>query len=160
VESEVEVIARRAIDAINDRTIRARADELLDPSIVRHDLAQLFPDSKGTRDGSDFVEMLVAAMPDLRLDVEDIFGSGDRVAVRLRIAGTHTGQLLLGRSATANGSRQMRSSFTGFNVDASPKPGKWSMGWRSSVLRGFLDQPSEQLDTLRCKQRVANSYQD
>jgi predicted ester cyclase len=100
VESEVEVAARRAIDAINDRTLRARADELLDPSIVRHDLAQLFPDSEGTKDGSDFVEMIVAAMPDLRLDVEDIFGSGDRVAVRLRITGTHTGQLLLGRSAT------------------------------------------------------------
>ena len=100
MESELELAARRALDAINDRTLQARAGELLDPSIVRHDLAQLFPDSKGTKDGSDVVEMIVAAMPDLRLDVEDIFGSGDRVAVRLRITGTHTGQPLLGRPAT------------------------------------------------------------
>ncbi len=102
MESGLEAAARRTIDAINDRTLQARADELLEPSIVRHDLAQLFPDSEGTQDGSHFFEMIVAAMPDLRLDVEDIFGSGDRVAVRLRITGTHTGQLLLGRPPTGN----------------------------------------------------------
>lgn len=100
MDSEVEVTARRAIDAINDRTLRARADEILDPHIVRHDLVQLFPDSKGARDGSDFVEMILAAMPDFRLDIKDIFGSSDRAAVRLRITGTHTGQPLLGRPAT------------------------------------------------------------
>jgi predicted ester cyclase len=98
--SEAEAAARRAIDAINDRTLAARAQELLDPSIVRHDLVQLFPDSEGTSGGSDFVGMLIAAMPDLRLDIEDIFGAGDRAAVRLRMTGTHTGQALLGRSAT------------------------------------------------------------
>ena len=100
MDSEAEAAARRAIDAINDRTLAARAEKLLDPSIVRHDLVQLFPDSQGTSGGSDFVGMIIAAMPDLRLDVEDIFGAGDRATVRLRMTGTHTGQPLLGRSAT------------------------------------------------------------
>jgi predicted ester cyclase len=100
VESEVVAAARGAIEAINDRTLQARAHELLDPSIVRHDLVQLFPDSQGTSGGSDFVGMIVAAMPDFRLDIEDIFGFGDRAALRLRMTGTHTGHPLLGRPAT------------------------------------------------------------
>ncbi|HEX4217982.1 MAG TPA: ester cyclase [Acidimicrobiales bacterium] len=100
MESEIEAVARGAIEAINDRTLRARAQELLDPSMVRHDLVQLFPDSQGASGGFDFVGLVLAAMPDFRLDIEDIFGAGDRVAVRLRMEGTHTGQPLLGRPAT------------------------------------------------------------
>jgi C-1 hydroxylase len=100
MKSDVEAVVRGAIDAINDRTLRARAEELLDPSIVRHDLVQVFPDSKGMSGGADFVELIIAAIPDFRLDIEDIFSNGDRAAVRLRMTGTHTGQPLLGRRAT------------------------------------------------------------
>ena len=102
MESEVEEAARGAIQAINDRTLRARAEELLDPSIVRHDLVQLFPDSQGASGGSDFVGMMVAAMPDFRLHIEDIFSAGDRATIRLRMTGTHTGEPLLGRQATGD----------------------------------------------------------
>jgi|GEM_PF-3180236 len=98
--SEAEAVAREAINAINNRTLRTRAEEILDPSIVRHDLVELFPDSQGTSGGSDFVGMILAAMPDFRIDVADIFVGGDRAAVRIRMTGTHTGQALLGRPAT------------------------------------------------------------
>ena len=93
-------VVRRAIEAINDRSLRSRVDELLEPSIVRHDLVHLFPDSEGTGAGSDFVGMIAGAMPDFRLEIDDIFGAGDRVAVRLTMRGTHTGDPLLGRQAT------------------------------------------------------------
>ena len=96
----VEATVRGAIDAINDRTLRERAEKLLDPSIVRHDLVQLFPDSEGRSGGSDFVQMIVAAMPDFRLDIKDIFSGGDRATVLIEMTGTHTGQPLLGRPAT------------------------------------------------------------
>jgi C-1 hydroxylase len=96
----VETTVRGAIDAINNRTLRGRAQEFLDPSIVRHDLVQLFPDTLGTSGGSDFVGMIVAAMPDFRLDIQDIFSSGDRAVVLLQMTGTHTGLPLLGRPAT------------------------------------------------------------
>ncbi|WP_280421590.1 ester cyclase [Nocardia carnea] len=36
-------------------------------------------------------ESIATAFPDLRYDIEDIFGAGDRVTVRLRLVGTHTG---------------------------------------------------------------------
>ena len=71
MDSEAESAVRRAIHAINDRTIRMRAAELLDPSIVRHDLVQLFPDSQGAEAGSDFVGMIAASMPDFRFDIEE-----------------------------------------------------------------------------------------
>jgi predicted ester cyclase len=100
MDTEVASVVRRAIDAINDRTIQVRAAELLDPSIVRHDLVQLFPDSQGAGAGSDFVGMIVASMPDIRFDIDEMFSSGDRVAVRLRMTGTHTGLPLLGHEAT------------------------------------------------------------
>jgi predicted ester cyclase len=102
MDSDVEAVARRAIDAINDQTLSLRAQQLLDPHMVRHDLVQLFADSKGSSGGADFVRMISGAMPDLRLDIEDIFGAGDRVAIRLRMSGTHTGQPLLGRPSTGN----------------------------------------------------------
>lgn len=100
MRSEVEAIARKAIEAINDRSLPARARELLDPSIVRHDLVQLFPDSQGTGEGTELVGTIVAAMPDFRLEIEDLFGADDRVAMRLRMTGTHTGGSLFGREAT------------------------------------------------------------
>jgi predicted ester cyclase len=99
MESEVEAVARCAIRAINDRTLQARAHELLDPSFVRHDLVQLFPDSEGPTGGSDFLGMILDAMPDFRLEIEDIICSEDRAALRLRMTGIHTGRPLLGRPA-------------------------------------------------------------
>jgi predicted ester cyclase len=99
MESEVEAVARGAIQAINDRTLQATAQKLLDPSFVRHDLVQLFADSQGPTGGSDFVGMIIAAMPDFRLEIEDIICSEDRAMLRLRMTGTHAGQPLLGRPA-------------------------------------------------------------
>ena len=90
---------RAAVDAINDRSLGDRAADLLDPSFVRHDLAQLFSDSHGPGGASDFVSMIISAMPDFRLTIKDIFGTSDRAVVRLRMSGTHTGAPLLGQPA-------------------------------------------------------------
>jgi predicted ester cyclase len=38
------------------------------------------------------VEQLRAAFPDVHMEVEDIFGEGDRVAIRNTIRGTHLGE--------------------------------------------------------------------
>ena len=125
MDSEVEAAVRGAIDAINDRTLRARAEELLDPSIVRHDLVQLFPDSQGTSRGSDFVGMIVAAIPDFRLDIQDIFSASDRAAVRLQMTGTHTGEPLLGRPAT--GKRLSANAVFIYRVQGGRVAEAWQM---------------------------------
>jgi C-1 hydroxylase len=125
MESEVETAVRGAIDAINERTLRARAEELLDPAIVRHDLVQLFPDSQGTSGGSDFVGMILASMPDFRLDIQDIFSAGDRAAVRIQMTGTHTGQPLLGRPAT--GKRLLANAVFIYRVQGGRVAEAWQM---------------------------------
>jgi predicted ester cyclase len=125
MQSEVEAVARRAIEAINDRTLQARAQELLDPSFVRHDLVQLFPDSQGPIGGSDFVGMILAAMPDFRLEIEDIICSEDRAMLRLRMTGVHTGQPLLGRPA--RGARLSSSAIFIYRVQDGRIIEAWQM---------------------------------
>jgi predicted ester cyclase len=95
MDTDPAAVARRAIAAINDRSVATQANQLMQPSLVRHDLVRLFPDSEGPAAGSDFVKMITGAMPDFHLDIEDIFGAGDRATVRLQMSGTHTGQPLL-----------------------------------------------------------------
>ena len=106
VPDPVEVV-RAVIASVNDRSLPSRAHELLDPGFVRHDLADVFGDSHGPEGAAGFVETIVAAMPDFRLEILDAFGCGDRVTVLLRMTGTHTGGPLLGapaggRSLSAN----------------------------------------------------------
>jgi len=98
--NDAATMVRDAVDAINDRSLGGRAAELLDPSFIRHDLAQVFSDSHGLSGTSDFVSMIISAMPDFRLSIEDIFGTGDRAVARLRMSGTHTGAPLLGQPAS------------------------------------------------------------
>jgi len=134
-----EATARAAIDAINGRTLRARAAELLEPSIVRHDLVQLFPDSQGPSGGSDFVEMLVASIPDLHLDIRDLISAGDRAMVRLTMSGVHTGRPLLGEPATGN-TLSANAVFI-YRVNAGRIAEAWQMidGLAFFRLAGLLD---------------------
>jgi predicted ester cyclase len=138
MESEIEAVARGAIQAINDRTLQARVHELLDPSFVRHDLVQLFPDSHGPTGGSDFLGMILDAMPDFRLEIEDIVCSEDRAALRLRMTGIHTGQPLLGRPA--RGAKLSASAIFVYRVQGGRIIEAWQMidGLAFFRLAGFL----------------------
>jgi predicted ester cyclase len=138
MESEVEAVARGAIQAINDRTLQSRAQELLDPSFVRHDLVQLFPDSHGPTGGSDFLGMILAAMPDFRLEIEDIICSEDRAMLLLRMTGIHTGQPLLDRPA--RGAKFSASAVFIYRVRVGRIIEAWQMfdGLAFFRLAGFL----------------------
>jgi predicted ester cyclase len=82
---------------------------------------------------SEVVTMITAAMPDFRLDIEDISGAGGRATVRLRMPGTHTGGPLLGQPATGR-----RLSASAVFIDraagaAWPKPGRSLTAWLSTA---------------------------
>lgn len=48
----------------------------------------------GTAEGwKAMAGQIVSAVPDVHTEIEDIFGDGDRVAVRYTSRGTHTGEL-------------------------------------------------------------------
>ena len=42
----------------------------------------------------DMMGMFFAALPDIRHEILDLFGEGDRVAVRIRVVATHQGELM------------------------------------------------------------------
>ena len=130
---------RKAVDAINERRLGERAAELLAPSFVRHDLVQLFDDSRGPAGASGFVAMILDAMPDFRLDIEDIFGTSDRAVVRLRMSGTHTGAALLGRPAS--GRRLSANAVFIYRVADGRLAEAWQMvdGLAFYRLAGVLD---------------------
>ena len=143
--SDAVAAVRAAVAAINDRSIGDRAAELLDPSFVRHDLAELFGDSQGPAGASDFVSMIISAMPDFRLDIEDIFGVGDRAAVRLQMTGTHTGAPLLGQPA--RGRRLPASAVFIYRVADGRLAEAWQIvdGLAFYRLAGLIEQQDQNI---------------
>jgi steroid delta-isomerase-like uncharacterized protein len=62
-------------------------------------LAELPEPQHGRETWRQGFEMMKHAFPDLQAHIEDIFAAQDKVAVRLRFRGTHSGEFL-GRPAT------------------------------------------------------------
>ena len=63
------------------------------PELISN-LAEL-PEPQHGRDAwRQGVEMMRRAFPDLQAHIEDIFATGDKVAVRVRFRGTHSGEFL------------------------------------------------------------------
>ena len=53
-----------------------------------------------------YFRMLIAAFPDMRMNVEDVIASGDKAVARVRVSGTHKGEFMgmpaTGKSAAVN----------------------------------------------------------
>jgi len=66
-------------------------EELFASNGVGHGLGEGEVDIHGPDQFKPFVRNLRGSMPDLRINVEDTVAEGDRVTVRVRLRGTHTG---------------------------------------------------------------------
>jgi predicted ester cyclase len=74
-------------------------DECLSPDAVdRHPFGDDEPDFRAHL--KDIIRMLRAGMPDLHAEVDDLVAEGDRVAARVSMTGTHTGEPLFGTPAS------------------------------------------------------------
>lgn len=65
-----------------------------DPALLATLVAADFVSADGRRGPAGFahaIALLRAGMPDVRFTIEDVLAAGDRVAVRWRFTGTHTG---------------------------------------------------------------------
>lgn len=87
--SNVEIV-RAGFEAFNSGDTDACVDRLA-PDFVMN-LAELPEPLRGAAVWRQGFEMMKSAFPDLRAEIEDIFGAGDRVAVRLRLRGTQAGE--------------------------------------------------------------------
>lgn len=88
---------RRAVELVNSRDFD-QLQQLFAAAPLRHDLAGALPDMV-VDDVGDFMGQLLRGAPDMRIELDDAFAAGDRVATRIRIIGTHQGSFL-GREAT------------------------------------------------------------
>ena len=76
---ELTSLGRRVYDAINARDLDT-LERLFAPGIVRHAMGEV-----GIERALAAVSDTVVAAPDLRFAVEDVFGAGDRVALRVTV---------------------------------------------------------------------------
>jgi steroid delta-isomerase-like uncharacterized protein len=66
--------------------------EYLADDFVEHEKNPLFePTKEGVK---QLFQTQIAAFPDLRMNVEDIVASGDKIVARVRVVGTHKGEFM------------------------------------------------------------------
>ena len=68
------------------------------PSFVRHDPGLPF-EVRGPEGVRQLADALLPGIPDMELPIEDLVAEGEKVLARLRVKGTHRGELM-GLSAT------------------------------------------------------------
>jgi len=83
--------ARRLYDLINAGDIGAFSEHLSDDFVEHEKTPGLAPTKAGVK---DFFRMQLAAFPDLRMNVEDVFASGAKVVARVRYTGTNRGEFM------------------------------------------------------------------
>ena len=70
------------------------ADEDAMSALIGDDFVTHAGTGTGNADGwKAMARQIVDAVPDIRTEIEDVFGDGDRVAVRYTSRGTHTAEL-------------------------------------------------------------------
>lgn len=83
-------IARSYFEAFVSNDV-AWMDEHIAPDFVRHDPGLPF-EVRGPEGVKYLASALLGAFPDMRLDIEDEVGEGDRVLMRLTLRATHQGE--------------------------------------------------------------------
>ena len=104
------VTMRTIIERLNGGDIKAVAQHVSE-DFTRHDLSGAFlAGQAGRSEVTDFLHALYASIPDLRIDIADIFACDNKVTVRYEFSGTHKGHLL-GIAPTGR-----KLDFSGINI--------------------------------------------
>ena len=82
---------QRLYDLINAGDIDGFGQQLADDFVEREEIPGLPP----TKDGVvQYFRILLAAFPDMRMDVQDVIASGHKAVARVRVSGTHEGEFM------------------------------------------------------------------
>jgi steroid delta-isomerase-like uncharacterized protein len=79
---------QRLYDLINAGDIDGFGRQLADDFVEHNDNPGVPPTKAGTL---QYFRIMLAAFPDMRMDVQDSFASGEKAVARLRVSGTHKG---------------------------------------------------------------------
>lgn len=111
--------------------IEGFGDHLADDLVEHEELPDLEPSKDGVKQW--FVTMR-AAFPDMRMEVEDLIASGDKVVVRGRFTGTHEGDFM-GMPATSRSVDAQVIDIIRFNAE-----GKAAEHWGLFDELGMMQQ--------------------
>jgi steroid delta-isomerase-like uncharacterized protein len=84
---ENKAVVNRLVESINTRAL----DRLSELVVVDHNEV-IFMQPDGPGGVAEGIRMLVAAFPDLRIDVHELIGEADTVVARLTVSGTNLGE--------------------------------------------------------------------
>jgi len=85
------VSMQRLYERINAGDIDGFGRQLADDFVERNELPGIPPTKAGV---VQYFQMLLAAFPDFRMDVEDVLASSDKAVARVRVTGTHKGEFM------------------------------------------------------------------
>jgi steroid delta-isomerase-like uncharacterized protein len=108
-EANVQLVRKWFEEVWNQRR-RQTIAELFAPDGVAHGVSDTGGDIRGPAEFLHFFERLCTAFPDIRVVVEDCFGSGDKVVARYSVTMSHTGDYL-GLRASGKG-----AAVTGMSI--------------------------------------------
>jgi steroid delta-isomerase-like uncharacterized protein len=104
---------RRLYSYINAGDIDGFGRQFAGDFVEREEMPGLPP----TKDGVvQYFRILLAAFPDMQMDVQDVIASGDKAVARVRVSGTHEGEFM-GIPATGNQVSMNLIDITRFSDD-------------------------------------------
>lgn len=104
---------RRLYDLINAGDIDGFGRRLADDFVEHEEIPGIPPTRAGV---VQYFRMMLAAFPDMRMDVDDVIASGDKAVARLRVSGTNTGEFM-GMPATGKPASVKLIDITRFGDD-------------------------------------------
>ncbi|HSE10839.1 MAG TPA: ester cyclase [Nocardioidaceae bacterium] len=105
---------RRLYELLSAGDIDGFGDVLAEDFVEHEVLPGLEPTKEGVK---QLFRMYRASFPDLRMEVEDLLPSGDKVVARIRATGTHTGEAFAGVPASGKGINMKLIDITRFDDD-------------------------------------------
>lgn len=125
-------LARRIYDEVINGRNPDLLDELVSADFVEHESYPGLP-ATGPEAPKAALGMFLAAFPDLRMTPEDMIAEGDKVAVRLTMTGTHTGELM--------GIPPTNKSFSVQGIDILEiRDGKGTAHWGVTDMAALMQQ--------------------
>jgi steroid delta-isomerase-like uncharacterized protein len=104
---------RRLYDLINAGDIDGFGRQLADDFVEHEEIPGIPPTKAGV---IQYFRLLLAAFPDMRMDVEDVIASGDKAVARVRVTGTNKGEFM-GMPATGKSVAMKLIDITRFGDD-------------------------------------------
>jgi steroid delta-isomerase-like uncharacterized protein len=132
VEENVQSMRRWFQEVWNEGRIKT-IYELLTPDAVARGQRGADIELRGPEEFAKFVDEIRSAFPDIKLKIEDIFGTDDKVVVRWSAVMTHTGDAL-GLQASGKAVRSRGITIARF------AGGRIAEGWDNWDQLGMLEQ--------------------